>query len=346
MKAKAGLLAAVVALCLVGLAVLPAAEDKPQGEKLEVAKLKITGPHTHDNLTIFVLHGPDRVKGEKFLTLKEALAAKKIVIHETGNVQRLVIENVGDVTVYIQSGEIIKGGRQDRMLQYDHIVPAQSGKQPISSFCVESGRWSGRGGESAAVFQLSNNAAIGNAMKLAAKSEGDQSKVWKEVARAQDKLASSYYVGGSVRATTSPSSLQLSLEDKKLKEAAAAYQKELVKALEGKGDAIGFAVAVNGKLSTVDVYASNALLVKLWPKLLEASVFEAIAEVKEGQKFTPATAEDVRKFVAEVEKAKATEKQISKDVRMMMRETDGAASFETRGQKDQLIHTGYHSKQN
>src|SRR5262249_42685987 len=101
----------------------------------------ISGPYSHKNLTIFLLHGENQKAGKSPLTLQEAMAEKKVIVHETGNVNELSIENVSDEEVYVQSGDIVKGGRQDRVLAMDLIVPPKSGKMPIESFCVEHGRW-------------------------------------------------------------------------------------------------------------------------------------------------------------------------------------------------------------
>src|SRR6185369_15521525 len=74
----------------------------------------VTGPYTHENLTVFLIHGRDLSNGKKYVTLQEALDQKKVIVHETGSVNELSIENVSNDEVYIQSGEIVKGGRQDR----------------------------------------------------------------------------------------------------------------------------------------------------------------------------------------------------------------------------------------
>src|SRR5438477_3660806 len=109
----------------------------------------LTGPYTHENLTVFLIHGGDQSGGKTYLTLQEALDQKKVVVHETGNVNELSVENVSDEPVYIQSGEIVKGGRQDRTLGTDMILVKSMGNMPIASFCVEHGRWTGRGAEAA-----------------------------------------------------------------------------------------------------------------------------------------------------------------------------------------------------
>src|SRR5439155_26916236 len=167
-----------------------------------------SGPFTHANLTVFLLHGPDAVAGQKLLTLQEALEQKKAVVHETSQVNELAVENLADdVSLFIQSGDIIKGGKQDRVLSFDMILPPKSGRVPIGSFCVESGRWQKRGGEEDGRFSASVNQAPGKDLKLAINDARQQGQVWDRVRQAQDKLSKN--VGKPVQSGASPSSLQL-----------------------------------------------------------------------------------------------------------------------------------------
>src|SRR5262249_6010520 len=99
---------------------------------------RITGPFTHQNLSIFLLHGPDQIQLQKFWTVPEALEQKLFVIHETQSVNQLQMENLSpDAPVIILAGDILKGGQQDRIAQADHIVPPKSGKLPLPAYCVE-----------------------------------------------------------------------------------------------------------------------------------------------------------------------------------------------------------------
>src|SRR2546421_6738898 len=131
-----------------------------------MADCKLSGPYTHGNLTVFLIHGPDRMKGREFLTLAEAMEKKVVVVHETSNVNELAIENTGSTDVYVQSGDIVKGGKQDRTIAMDFIAPAHSGKIPIAAFCVEHGRWQQRGNEDAAEF-MAGDVVAGEAVKIA-----------------------------------------------------------------------------------------------------------------------------------------------------------------------------------
>src|SRR5207237_7597839 len=94
-----------------------------------------------------------------------------------------------DAGGFTQTGDIGRGGRQDRLMAMDMIVPPKSGKLPIASFCCESGRWQKRGGEDAAAFNKSDKAAANKDVKLALNSARDQGQVWEKVKQAQMKLA-------------------------------------------------------------------------------------------------------------------------------------------------------------
>ena len=104
--------------------------------------ITVTGPFTHENLSIFLLRGSDTLDGSRFIPLDQALEQKFVTVHETGTVGQLEVENLSDsLDLYIQAGDVVKGGRQDRTLGVDFVLPAKSGRVPIPSFCVESGRW-------------------------------------------------------------------------------------------------------------------------------------------------------------------------------------------------------------
>ena len=198
---------------------------------------RLSGPYTHRNLSIFLVHGKNSIKGTSFLTLQEALVQKKVVVYETKSVNELSIQNFSNEDVYVQSGDIVKGGQQDRMIGVDLIVPPRSGKLPISAFCVEHGRWSGRGNERANQFSSSSDAVATKEIKLAAKRSNSQGAVWENVKVAQDKLSEN--VGTRVNSSVSASSLQLALENGKVQETADSYIRALSEIVNRDDDIIG-----------------------------------------------------------------------------------------------------------
>src|SRR5688572_554699 len=165
------------------------ARSQQTGTQTPQTSYRISGPYTHKNLTIFLVHGKDLMPGKSFLTLQEALAQKKVRVYETKEVNELAIRNLSNQDVYVQAGDIVRGGEQDRMISIDFIVPPRSGRMPIAAFCVESGRWSKRGEEQAGWFSSSENVAATKELKLAAKSANSQEAVWQNVSTAQAKLS-------------------------------------------------------------------------------------------------------------------------------------------------------------
>ena len=313
------------------------------GGETPAGDYRLSGPYTHKNLSIFLVHGKSVMKGKSFLTLQEALLQKKVVVYETQSVNELSIQNFSDEDVYVQSGDIVKGAQQDRMIGVDLIVPPRSGKLPISAFCVEHGRWSGRGSERATVFSSSSDAAATKEIRLAAKSANSQGGVWQSVTVAQDKLSRN--VGARVNSTVSESSLQLAVENHKVQESADSYVNALSSIANRSDDVIGYVFAINGKVNSADIYGSNLLFRKLWPKLLKANAIEAIAELQPGR-FKPASPDNVLGFLSDSEKAKGSEKDVNGRVNLMTREDDENIFFETRDKKENgaWVHRNYIKK--
>src|SRR6202023_1344523 len=102
---------------------------------------RVTGPILYNNLAVYLVHG-ESTSGPVPITLEEALARGSVSVIETGSVNQLEIENLGADGVFVQSVDIIKGGKQDRVLRVTLPLPPQSGRVAIASFCVEQGRWS------------------------------------------------------------------------------------------------------------------------------------------------------------------------------------------------------------
>jgi hypothetical protein len=92
---------------------------------------RISGPHSHANLAVYFVHGVS-AGGAVPLTLQEALAKGQVQVVETGRVNELQIENTGSEQVFIQAGDIVKGGKQDRVLTVSFLLPANSGRLPIA----------------------------------------------------------------------------------------------------------------------------------------------------------------------------------------------------------------------
>src|SRR5262249_38239386 len=155
------------------------------------------------------------------------------------------VENLGDEAVFIQAGDIVKGGKQDRSLTVSLLLPPHSERIPIASFCVEPGRWSQRGREDVGRFSSALSAMPSREARIAMKAPGPshnaaqrelasdpshrsaaetserQRRVWDYVASINQELANN--LSAAAGPMPVPNSLQTALKDDKLKAAQQIY---------------------------------------------------------------------------------------------------------------------------
>ena len=298
------------------------------------ASPRVAEPQNHSNLSVYFLRGTS-ASGPIPLTLGEALARGSIVIDETGNVNQLQVENKGSEDVFIQAGDIVKGGQQDRVLTVSLLLPSKSGRMPIGAFCVEQGRWSARGKEDVKRFASSDKSVPSREAKLAmlapakvkpeagpapaqagngssinrtqarigsqSETGNRQGEVWASVGKIQEKLSSN--LKAKVASGVSATSLQLSLENETLVAARSEYIKALGQAAAGNSEIVGVAFAINGRIASAEIYPSAGLFQKMWPKLLDAAATEAIS-VKDSQNSEAPSADAVMKFLETADQGK------------------------------------------
>ena len=347
---------------------------------------RVSGPTTHGNVAVYFVHGTS-VPGPVPDTLQEALAKGTVEVQETGNVQELKIENKGQTPVFVQFGDIVKGGQQDRVLTISMVLQPGSGVVPIGAYCVEQGRWSARGKEDVTRFALSEalipsreaKIAIAGRTKPTASENaatmrqalgagsaapatdavtgnlrqqqphpngaaGGQSEVWRSVAAVQSGLSAT--LDAPVASAKSATSLQLALEHEKLKEAQAGYLAALEPADLNGDDIVGVVIAINGRLSSADVYPSNGLFRKMWPKLARAAATEALAGRKQAEAAksgagTPPAISAVTAFFAEAETGKASELALGMHAKIETRASPNAVRMEARKADGQFVHRNY-----
>ena len=274
----------------VGSAAAAAAEDD----------YRLSGPYTHNSLAIYLVHRPNGNDDPVPLTLGEAMERGAVRVIETGDVEELIIRNSGNREVFIQAGDIVKGGKQDRVLTVSMIVPPNSGDIAIGAFCVEHDRWSGRGMEKMREFSASTARLPSKAGRIAifdrARQDsgieagglrwtgagrrlpaGDdlQGRVWASVRETQTALSGAMM--GSVVDERSRSSLQLSLENKALRLELQDYEEALGKLAQEHPDAVGYAFAVGSRIDGGDEFGSAGLFRKLWLRQLRAAATEVMA---------------------------------------------------------------------
>jgi hypothetical protein len=314
------------------------------GEESSASGYKVLEPIRHGSLTVFPVVAGRSYATSEFLTLDEGLRSGEVVVTEYGNVHglmrrrtttpavqvqnaevnRLVLINNAKRPLLLLAGEIVTGGKQDRVIGKDRIVPAESDPVDLSVFCVEPGRWvasSEHFGTSGATYgSATGGAASGTLMaqpSVRAKAMGDkdQAEVWAEVRKQQQAVAVEVATVGGVTSSTptleiqSTSSYARVMENKDVKEKvdeiAAPIQQNyesLIKQLRDR-KAVGVVVAVNGRIIWADVFASMDLLERYWPKLVRSYASEAVVSRAKGGEVSSAQAEA---FLADTEGRRET----------------------------------------
>lgn len=196
-------------------------------------------------------------------TLDEARGAGDLLITERAQatVPGLIVDNRGKRSVLLLAGEILVGGKQNRVVIEDVLLPPLSGPRDLTVYCVEQGRWSA----SAAKFDARGSFAAPG-LRAKVMERADQRSVWSAV--------SSY---ATRAAAPSPTASYQAIYDKpEVKE----RQREAERAFDHRTapDAIGAAVFVGSTLSGLDLFEDSGLFGRQWAKLLRAQVLESYGQ--------------------------------------------------------------------
>jgi len=246
---------------------------KPTSAKVDVdgTDYLIQGPFVHQDLTVFLLCS-NRQDGSDFLTLDEGLKDGLVSIteQEQERVGALQIENQSDRPLYLQEGERLIGGKQDRTIITSLVIPPKSGKTSVPTFCVEHSRWVE--GNKGREFGFSVNPALApKGVRGAAKVEGSQDRVWGCVAAQKDSAHK------TLHCPNTNSSVNEMLDAPQVQAISEEYAAALEKALDRaeNSDALGMAIVFNGHIEEVNLYPNRALFRKLFPRLIRAYAVQA-----------------------------------------------------------------------
>ena len=316
MRPKTFVLCAV--LLLVAAFVMIDHHTARAGEVTPASGYKVLEPIRHGNLTVFPVVAAKNYPTGEFLTLDEGLHSGEVVVTEAGSVQglirrhnlpivrhdgaevnRLVLVNNSKRPLLLLAGEIVTGGKQDRVIGKDRIVPPESDPVDLGVFCVEPGRWvasSEHFGASEAMYGGNVGGPIhGSApapmaimaqpsVRAKAMADKDQNQVWNEVSKQKSAMAeevatASPQVSRDLGQTTSYAKVNENVVVKQQVDSIAkpielSYQ-SLIHQLRDR-NAVGVVVAVNGRIIWADVFAGTDLLAKYWPKLVRSYASEAV----------------------------------------------------------------------
>jgi len=319
-----------------GLAMMGGAPNPVPGKP--ESNWRLLDPVTYENITIFPVVSSSTLDTSPFLTLDEGLSSGEVIVSEQGaaglarsrdgrpvavpqynsgaSVSQLVLINRSKRPLLLLAGELVSGGKQDRIIGKDRIVPVGSEPLPLDVFCVEHGRWTGASSQ----FGASKTIVHPSVREQAAVAQ-DQGEVWNAVrsgtlAKAAPPPPASGN-GGTASAAYAPrittESIQVTIDRAAPTQAYAkiyeggrvgasvdGFAEELKKRFDRatsglKGErVVGVVVAYGGDVAWSDIFASGDLFEHYWSKLLRSYAVEALA--RPGYRETAAVT-DAREFL-------------------------------------------------
>jgi hypothetical protein len=301
---------------LSGLALMGASPNpvpgKPEGN------WRLLDPVAYENITIFPVVSSVTQDTSPFLTLDEGLSSGEVIVSEQGaaglartrdgrpvavpqyssgaSVNQLVLINRSKRPLLLLAGELVSGGKQDRIIGKDRIVPVGSDPLPLDVFCVEHGRWTGASSQ----FLASKTIVHPSVREQAAVAQ-NQSEVWEAVRSGTSARAKAAPAGVAGRPAAPPAPLSAEVIGDTIATAAPTqsyakiYQESragasvdtLVEELRKRFDkatlglkgerVVGVVVAYGGDVAWSDIFASGELFEHYWSKLLRSYAVEALA---------------------------------------------------------------------
>lgn len=297
---------------------------------------RIAEPITYEGLSVFPVLAREAVDTSAFVTLDEALASGEAIVTEQGSeilrrsrgegprgrpipmqggdaqVNQLVLVNRSSKPLLLLAGEVVSGGKQDRIIGKDRIVPVGAEPLPLDVFCVEHGRWANSSSNFASAKMM-----VHPSVREKAAIAHDQSEVWAAVRNGTTSEARtssgqavtveaspaplSREVLGSVAQSVAPTGSYVKMYGSErvsgsVENFATEVERRFKRASGNwKGEhVIGVVVAYGGEVAWSDVFASSQLFDRYWPKLLRSYVVEALA--RPGTK-EQASVDDAREFL-------------------------------------------------
>ncbi|MBV8551872.1 MAG: hypothetical protein JOY54_11260 [Acidobacteriaceae bacterium] len=273
--------------------------------KQPASHYKVLPPASQGNLTVFPVVSDISSDTGNLMTLEEGIRSGQVTVTEAGGttglvrprpspdglwperlfpspwiqgrVNELALINKSDRPLILLAGEIVTGGKQDRVVGKDRIIPAHSDPVALGVFCVEPHRWTAMSAE----FRPLQFSMAQPSVRSRAMADQNQQEVWDEVAKSRSAFAAAAPASEAqtMQSTSSYAGAFGSNALKRQIDSIAGPIEQSYEKLLGQlraQHAVGAVVAVNNEITWADVFASSSLLERYWPKLIRSYAAEAI----------------------------------------------------------------------
>lgn len=295
----------------------------------------VEAPIRHANLAIFPVLSATARQQDRFITLDEGLQAGTVKVseveegREVGVVNRLIVLNSSDSELYLMPGETILGGRQDRTLAREMIIPPGTEPVPVEVYCVEPGRWGRRTAQQytalAALLRdgrqdsqfVDTAGAVTTRLRRSVHEGREQREVWETVRRV-NTTTGVHTDSGAFTANYAATSVTDKL---------APYLEKLQQPVAAQERIVGVVVAINGKTESADLFESTPLFCKLWPKLLKGFALDAASAQEPTTAQKICTVLEATEFLEKAMQAEVQSTQRGAGLVFTTRSTDGVMAF-------------------
>ncbi len=267
---------------------------------------RLLDPVTYENISVFPVVSSYSLDTSPFLTLEEGLSSGEVIVSEQGgvglvrnrdprylgppqrvgaSVNQLVLINRSKRPLLLLAGELVSGGKQDRVIGKDRIVPVGAPPLPLDVFCVEHGRWTG-GAQFAAA-----NTIVHPSVRESAAVDQVQTKVWESVRNGTNAKGGAAglppqissrnlqaAIAGNGRTEAYEKIYESQAVGVSIDDFVAEVQRRFANATSAlKGErVVGVVVAYGGDVAWSDIFASGDLFGHYWRKLLRSYAVEAL----------------------------------------------------------------------
>jgi hypothetical protein len=227
--------------------------------------------YTYQNLRLIPIRATENFKvmvGSMgfYISLQEAIDGNLVAISEvsnSGTVNTLLVRNLSNDTLFVMSGEILIGGKQDRVIARDMLIPPNSGQVKIPVYCVEEGRWNykGEGAKFTEYYGMANEH-----LRNLIDHNASQATIWREVSNSNKK--------DGINSSTSAYTAHADNQDFRRREAE--YIRFFENIFNGQDNVIGVLAVTGNTIEGADLFVSNRLFMQEYRKLLYAYIDDAI----------------------------------------------------------------------
>ena len=278
-------------------------------------------PITHQNLVVFPIRIASQASKTDLLTLNEAQRENLVSVRELLNarVSEILVENRSDKPLLLVGGEIVLGGKQDRIVEHDVLIPPKK-TASVKVYCVEPGRWTAQ--ELGEKFAPAKK-VVAPEVRKSAQVEKSQQLVWAYNERVQRQLPASTPMLPS-------QSYRRVLTDTEVQKETEAYIRAIQSKLARDPKVCGMIVAVNGVIEWLDVFSDPSLFRKVMPSLLHSAAVQALAKRSQSKTSRIPSVSEAKAFLERTQRSQRKVDVETGHLRRERFETSAVIGFETK----------------